>query len=394
MTIPSLRLALIAEGDPETRDSWSGLSQKFVQALRRAGANVRTFNVELSGWRRALIAAVTIGPEREAWRGRYLFHPLARRLRSRLAGRAITGHQQEFDAIIQIGATFLAPRSQAPLVIYCDGNVRFAEQGAPHSSVAQLSRRVLDRLAAAEAKAYGQAARIWCTSDALARSFTRDFGVPAERIKTIWAGANVDTAPPPDEASRLTGIPRVLFVGKRGERKGVMVLLEAFARVRARLPQAELHLVGCRPPGSDAPGVTAHGFIASDRPEGKRLLQQLYSEATVFCLPSHYEPFGVVFLEAMLAELPCIGTDRWAMPEIIENGVTGWTSPDSDVPALAACLEEALVNRAESRRRGMAGRRRALERFTWDRVAARALEDLGALLPAPAPVPRVTPPAG
>jgi glycosyltransferase involved in cell wall biosynthesis len=87
----------------------------------------------------------------------------------------------------------------------------------------------------------------------------------------------------------------------------------------------------------------------------------------------------VVFVEAMLASLPCIGTDRWAMPEIIEHGVTGWVAPDGDVGALAAILLQSLRDREKSATMGRRGRERALRLFTWDRVAARALADLAEL---------------
>jgi glycosyltransferase involved in cell wall biosynthesis len=78
----------------------------------------------------------------------------------------------------------------------------------------------------------------------------------------------------------------------------------------------------------------------------------------------------------MLAGLPCIGTDAWAMPEIIEHGRTGWLVPDGATDMLAAALVRALSDPEECARLGSAGRARALELFTWDRVAARAIADI------------------
>ena len=220
------------------------------------------------------------------------------------------------------------------------------------------------------------ATRIWTTSQAAADSFATDFDVPRDRLRTIYAGANVEPEAPPARTVYQESPPLVLFVGKQHVRKGSPVLLEAFGAVRRAIPNAELHIVGAVPPGSDAPGVAAHGFVASDTPDGLARLRDLYRRATVFCMPSRYEPFGVVFLEAMLAGLPCIGTDRWAMPEIIADGETGWISPDGDAPALAACLIEALGDRQRCIEMGRRGRERVLERFTWDKVAERARLDL------------------
>ncbi len=373
------RLALVAEGDAETRDCWSGSAQRFVQALRRAGASVDPFNVELTGWRRALVAAASFRWPREAWRGRYLFHPLGHRLRSRLARSRLRHASPPYDAVIQIGATFDAKLPGIPMVLYCDGNVRHAARGAPFSDVSRLVPAVLDAMARREGSVYARADRIWCMSDALARSFSADFGVPPERLRTIYAGPNLEMIAPRSPPAP-GGKPVVLFVGKLHERKGSGVLLSAWTAVRSRVPAAELHFVGCRPAGSGLPGIVAHGFVPGDQPEGRALLSRLYAEATVFCLPSRFEPFGIVFVEAMLAGLPCIGTDRWAMPELIERGVTGWIIPDGDAAALSTALVEALTDRERSARMGLAGRARAERLFTWDRAAGRAMDDLDGLI--------------
>ena len=100
----------------------------------------------------------------------------------------------------------------------------------------------------------------------------------------------------------------------------------------------------------------------------------------MFCLPTRYEPFGVSFVEAMLAAVPCVGTRSWAIPEIVEEGQTGWLVPDGDVTALADTLRQALGNQKKCAEMGRRGRERALAMFTWDRVADRALEDLNQIV--------------
>jgi glycosyltransferase involved in cell wall biosynthesis len=67
------------------------------------------------------------------------------------------------------------------------------------------------------------------------------------------------------------------------------------------------------------------------------------------------------------------------MPEIIDDGKTGWLVPDGSVDGLAHILIEALANPAECARRGTLGRERSLALFTWERVAARAIADLNNL---------------
>jgi glycosyltransferase involved in cell wall biosynthesis len=91
----------------------------------------------------------------------------------------------------------------------------------------------------------------------------------------------------------------------------------------------------------------------------------------VFALPSRCEPFGLVFLEAMVFGLPCIGTRRDAMPEIIEDGITGYLVETGDEATLADRLVHLLQDRNLAKRMGEAGHARVMSRFQWSHVAER-----------------------
>jgi glycosyltransferase involved in cell wall biosynthesis len=175
---------------------------------------------------------------------------------------------------------------------------------------------------------------------------------------------------------------RILFVGKDHERKGSQVLLKAFETVRRAIPDAELHMVGPSATESDREGVFAHGILSRATASGRRELDDLFSTSSVFCMPSRYEPFGIAFVEAMSAGLPCVGTAKWAMPEIIKDGETGWLVADGAVDELARVLSAALKDPLLCQRMGARGRERAASRFTWDHVAARAASDLASIIEA------------
>lgn len=373
----SLKVAFVAEGDANTADCWSGSGRSFVDALRAAGTRVDVYNAELASWGRAIAAGLTYHPARDRWRQRYLLGTVPFMARSARVGRALLGAGARYDAVIQVGATFsVRPevRRTTPYVLYCDSNIAYARRGAPFSSASRLLPRELDSTLRRERAIYDSATRIWTMSDSLARSFTSDFGQPAAKMKTIYAGANN-----PPRVGPAQKKSRILFVGKDHVRKGSAVLLEAFAKVREAVPAAELHFVGGTPSAAGQPGVVLHGVLSRDSADGSRLLDELFGSASVFCMPSRYEPFGIAFVEAMLAGLPCIGTNGWAMPEIIEDGSTGWLVPDDSVDDLARVLIGALRNPSECARRGALGRERALARFTWAHVAQRAIADIHVL---------------
>ena len=374
----SRKVAIIAEGDANTADCWSGSGRKFVQALRGIGVVVDVYDAALRSWPRAVAAMLSYHPTKARWRQRYGLGAIPFFVKSMSAGRALTAHAAAYDAVIQIGATFSVSRARrpnVPYVLYCDSNIAHSRRGTPYSAASRLSEREYAAAMQREKSIYDSADRIWTMSDALAESFRRDFGQPSEKIRTIYAGMNN----PPGDVVDARRLPRILFVGKDHERKGSGVLLQSFEIVRRAIPDAELHMVGRSPGETDPFGVVSYGVVSRDNQDGRVLLDGLFATSSVFCMPSRYEPFGIAFVEAMSAGLPCIGTTKWAMPELIEHGETGYLVADGAVDELANALIAILRDPINAARMGARGRDRALSRFTWDRVAARAITDLNAL---------------
>ena len=97
-----------------------------------------------------------------------------------------------------------------------------------------------------------------------------------------------------------------------------------------------------------------------------------YVNADIFCLPSVQEGFGIVFLEAMAAELPVVACRIAAVPEVVLDGATGLLVPPRDPGALVEALERLIADPALARRLGQEGRRRALG-FSPRHVADRFL---------------------
>jgi alpha-maltose-1-phosphate synthase len=120
------------------------------------------------------------------------------------------------------------------------------------------------------------------------------------------------------------------------------------------------------------------------RPE----LVAVLAAGTVFACPSIYEPLGIVNLEAMAVGLPVVGTATGGIPEVVDDGVTGWLvpieqvqdgtgtplDPDRFVSDLAATLNDAVSDPARAHAWGLAARRRAEDHFSWDAIATRTLD--------------------
>jgi glycosyltransferase involved in cell wall biosynthesis len=160
------------------------------------------------------------------------------------------------------------------------------------------------------------------------------------------------------------------------QRKGGDVLLAAFREVRMAIPDARLLVAGPRDLTLTDPGVENLGFLRKSDPDENRRLLEAYAAADVFALPTRYDPFPTVVREAMFFGLPCVTTDIWAMPEMVEDGTTGFTVPVGDSRTLAERLIRLLGDPELARQMGEAGRVRAEQRFTWPAVAGRIHERL------------------
>ena len=173
--------------------------------------------------------------------------------------------------------------------------------------------------------------------------------------------------------------PYLLFVGRLASNKGLLGLLDAFSPLARRDPRATLVVVG-EDGGMAAPfdaKTTALGLAGRVRRVGHvaddRLLASAYHDAQALVLPSDYEAFGLVVVEAMAQGTPVIASRVGGVPEIIDDGRTGLLVPPGAPEELGAAIGR-LWDDAELRRRlGDAGRTTVVPRYTWD-AAAEALE--------------------
>jgi alpha-maltose-1-phosphate synthase len=374
-----MRILFLAEGDAETAAAWSGSAQQVLHHLRLAGHSVTARNVDLTGWERWLGAASVLSADRMRLGVKYRLLPGPSDRRSRRASKWIAESRGKIDLIFQIGASFRPlGRGDIPYVLYCDSNIGMARDAiaSGHSPAARLTGRELDSVWAREAEVYQRASAVFAISEGLRKSFVEQFLVAPDRARAVHAGPNFDVSRIPVRSSERRGPPTILFVGAQFERKGGPSLLAAFKLVRDRVPDARLIVVGPDQPIGQHPGVECLGYLRKDVLADSAQLVGAYARADVFCLPTLFEPFGIVFLEAMFFGLPCVGTKVGAVPEMIENGVSGFTVSPGVVPELADRLTALLLNREQASRMGAAGHHRATAYFTWPATVGRMLETI------------------
>ena len=166
--------------------------------------------------------------------------------------------------------------------------------------------------------------------------------------------------------------PAIGFLGRMDEpRKGLPILLEAFAVIRARIPQATLVLIGPGDPDevlSDVPAELRQGIVSLGRLDEAAKARALASLDAYVAPNTGGESFGIVLLEAMAAGAPVVASDLDAFARVLDGGRCGALFPVGDAPALAAVVTDLLANGEERARLVAAGSRR-VKAYDWRSVA-------------------------
>jgi glycosyltransferase involved in cell wall biosynthesis len=168
---------------------------------------------------------------------------------------------------------------------------------------------------------------------------------------------------------RLAGPPLVAFAGRLVREKGADVLVRAFARVRAALPDARLLIAGDGPERDCLLRVIAalqlEGCVSLPGHLPRPALDEQLDAAWVHAVPSVWdEPFGFATAEAMMRGTAVIATTTGASPTLVENERTGMLVPALDEARLAEAMLRLLTDRDQAEQMGAAGRARALAEFS------------------------------
>jgi glycosyltransferase involved in cell wall biosynthesis len=187
-----------------------------------------------------------------------------------------------------------------------------------------------------------------------------------------------------EHAERTNAIPRILFLSNLIKSKGVIILLEACVVLKDRNWPFQCTIAGG---DGDISGtglyemirlldLTEHvSYVGSKFDEEKDLV---FKSADIFVFPTYYsaETFGLVNVEAMQYRLPVVSTFEGGIPDIVEDGVTGFLVPQRDVIALADKLEVLLADEELRKRMGEAGYRKYENEFTQEKFENRLIEIL------------------
>jgi glycogen synthase len=244
--------------------------------------------------------------------------------------------------------------------------------GSVQRSVNELERWLVTR-----------ADRVICCSAYMREEVVRVLDVPPESIDIIPNQVDMGTFSP--EASRgpraelvRDGLPLIVFAGRLEYEKGVQTILEALPLIDRLAPGVALAVAGS---GTHRPALEGRamslgldgrvrflGFVDEQR------LRGLYAAADLVVVPSLYEPFGLVALEAMASGTPVLVSDTGGLREIVDHEATGLRFVPGSASSLASEATRLLTDRKLAHRLAARAREAVAARAPWSAMATRTLE--------------------
>lgn len=210
-------------------------------------------------------------------------------------------------------------------------------------------------------------------SESMRDEVTRLF-TPTPEVVVIHNGIDIEAWPFAPRPA-LAGPAELLFAGRLEYEKGVQDLLAALPRIRRTHPGTTLTIAGA---GTQldwltdqarrhrvSRAVTFLGAVDHDQ------LVDLMHRCTAIVLPSRYEPFGIVALEAAAAGIPLVASTAGGLGEAVSNDSIGLSFDPGDVAGITRAVRAALVDPAAAERRARRARKRLSQDFSWAEVATR-----------------------
>jgi glycogen synthase len=270
------------------------------------------------------------------------------------------------DWLVAHPAIALAEFFDVPLV-----STIHATEAGRHSG--WVSGAISRQVHAAESWLVRESDSLITCSRSMSDEITELFGPGLAEIRVIRNGIDAALWPFAKRRPR-TGPAQLLYLGRLEYEKGIHDAIAALPRIRRTHPGTTLTIAG---DGTQYKWLVEqarkHKVLKAvtfvGRVDHKGLVQLLHS-ADAAVLPSHYEPFGIVALEAAATGTPLVTSNVGGLGEAVINGQTGISFPPRDIGALAAAVRVVLDDPEAAQRHAIAARERLTSDFDWHTVAS------------------------
>ncbi|HEY4343343.1 MAG TPA: glycosyltransferase family 4 protein [Parvibaculum sp.] len=351
-------------GRPFDPKIWSGAPNNVATAFERLGVetidafpHLTRFERSLFGVKYMLSGYGRLPTSLSLFRGAEVRALRARRLAKRLK-------DVDVRRVLHTGTLDL-PACDTDAVdhfLYCDHTwdlwFRHRDAADPHTPKAF---RIFDDY---DRTCYAQMRHIFTFGTYVRDNLISHYGVAPERVTAVGSGMGpID----PYFGAKTYDNHLMLFVAKHlFAEKGGHLVLDAFAIAKQSRPELRLIVVW---DGKDKNLPRRYPHVEFRTQLRWGALTRLYREASLFVQPMLNDPWGQVYLEALVSRTPVLGLDRNGLPEITENGRHGFLVAEPDARAIAAAMLDAASDPSRLDRMGLSGQRHVLKNYSWDGVA-------------------------
>lgn len=318
-------------------------------------------------------SAALVGLGRARGYGTWKYTRLNRRLTDAKVRRGL--RRLDVDAVV--GVADVETISAVPTFLFQDANFSVIQAHrdllADHApTFVQYPAGRLDELVAEQRAGYASAAGVLSFSQWFADWLVEHDGVSRERVHVV--GGGLDGLPAKrDLQARGPGGTKVLFIGREFLRKGGELVVDAIGHLR-RTGSGDFSLTAVGPAKWPLP-TPVPDWVDFRGEVPAREVRQMWADHDIFALPTWYEPYGKVFLEARAAGVPSLGRAAYCMPELVPASAGRLIPPDGGVDEVAEKLlaiskdHDLFVSVA-------AGSDAARTNGTWANVAERAVSGI------------------
>ncbi len=365
--VPSVLAIASIFGPPRDIRTWSGAPANIATELERLGVSVVGLDLSLSPAHYAFFAgrhlisrygsfryseAIARGGAMRSYRARRLEREL-----DRLGVRRV----------LHTGTLDMAPGGQRPDLehyLFCDHTWNLSL--CYRTDIGRYSEKAIREFDELERQNYMESRHIFTFGEYVRRNLISHYGVPEDRVTAVGSGMGHLR---PFVGRKDYGSGRLLFIAKHlFAEKGGDLLIDAFLLALRERPDLTLTIVGNRKAAASVAShrnITVRPFVSW--PE----LESLLREATLLVQPMLNDPWGQVYLEALISRVPIVGLRRNGLPEITRNGRFGFLVDDAEPSALARAILEAVSEPERLAEMGWLGQRHVLDSYSWERVGRR-----------------------
>ncbi len=280
----------------------------------------------------------------------------------------IHGH----DWLVSYAATQLQEELKIPLVC----TIHATEHGRNQGIFTSLQEKIF----AQESKLMRQSQKVICCSKSMYEEIKHVYGIHESKIRTIPNGINVEHHVDSNKTymEDWSDDPIVFFIGRLVREKGVHILLQSVPDILAHVPNAKFMIAGTGPMEEhlhqQVQSAGLHDRVKFFGFADEEDRYHLFRKATISVFPSLYEPFGIVALESMAANVPVIVSDVGGLSELVEHDQTGVKVPSHDIKALASSIIHMLQHHAWRDALAHAAYEKVKSDYRWDHIAHKTLE--------------------